>query len=408
MKKEKSFTPVLLGADLCAYSVARAFHEYSGAVSHAFGRYKCGITGFSKIVKTHVCAGLDDIKIAGPALFDFADRNKEKRMLLIPCSDLYTEIAAMVAQRFADYYTTVLPRSELRHLLRDKVAFYSVLSEYNIPYPKTVSMTYFRRNEAEVDRFSYPAVIKPADSAHYWQACKFPGMRKVYFVKNEAEAKCITEKIYSSGYRGRIAIQERIGYEHAYNSVLTVFCQNGRAVRAVYGRVILEEVGITSHGNHAAIITEPINALSEKLIKMLESLSYNGFANFDIISDGEREYVLEVNLRQGRSCDYMRAAGVNIAELLTMAANNEKIEKSFNVGKVYWRYPPHNTVSALSEKNDAKEAESLREAGLEFSPLEYAVDTESSIFRRAYVQYHSRRLEKSFIKNARRWCFEAF
>ena len=36
--KEK-ITPVLLGADLNCYNVARAFHEEYGVVSYAFGRY---------------------------------------------------------------------------------------------------------------------------------------------------------------------------------------------------------------------------------------------------------------------------------------------------------------------------------------------------------------------------------
>ena len=402
MKNEKSFTPVLLGLDLCAYSVARAFHEYSGVVSHAFGRYKCGITGFSKIIKTHVCAGLDDIKIAGPALFDFAKENKDKRLLLIPCSDLYIEIAALVCERFPDYYQSVLPKAELRRTLRDKSLFYRLLSEYRIPYPETVSISYKNRQTEHIRTFEYPAVLKPADSAHYWQECSFSGMRKVYFVNSCEEAENVAEKIFREGYRGNIVLQKRIGDENARNSVLTVFCQEGKAVRAVYGKVILEETGATSHGNHAAIITEDLTSLSKKLIKMLESLNYSGFANFDIISDSKEEYVLEINLRQGRSCDYMRAAGVNIAEILTMSANCEKIEKDFNVGKVYWRYPPHSTVIALSKESDLREAEALKSKGFEFSPLEYRMDTDMSILRRAYVEYHAKRLEKTFIKNKRR------
>ena len=401
MQNDRILTPVLLGADLCAYSVARAFHEYTGVVSHAFGRYRCGITGFSKILKTHVCAGLLDIKTAAPALFDFAVKNKEKRLIIIPCSDLYTEIAAEICERFRDYYTAVLPRRDLRHLLKDKITFYNFLTEYGIPFPKTKSVTYAER-KGGAENFEYPAVLKPADSAHYWKYCKFSGMRKVYFPKTEYDAAEIIEKIYASGYRGKIAIQELIGDKNPENSVLTVFCQSGKAVRAVYGRVILEEVGITSHGNHAAIITAPLTALSKKLIKMLEALDYNGFANFDIISDGKSEYVLEINLRQGRSCDYMRAAGVNIAELLTKTVLGEKIEPSFNNGKVYWRYPPHSTVELLSLKSDVIEAENLRKLGLEFSPLEYDVDTENSILRRAYVEYHAKRLKKVFIKNAGR------
>jgi D-aspartate ligase len=279
--------------------------------------------------------------------------------------------------------------------------FYAILEKHRIPFPQTLTLTYTNRNRELIDAFTYPAVLKPSDSAAYWKYCSFSGMRKVYFVDNGEQAKKIAEKIYSSGYRGKIALQKRIGGTHPKISVLTVFFQNHRAVRSVYGRVILEETGATSHGNHAAIITEKMTPLSLRLIEMMEALGYNGFANFDIISDGEAEYVLEVNLRQGRSCDYMRAAGINMAELLTKSIRNVKIEPSFDVGKIYWRYPPHSTVCALSNENDVIEAELLSARGLEFSPLEYAPDTECSILRKAYVSYHDRRLNKTFMKNAR-------
>ncbi len=401
MENKKEFIPVLLGADLCAYSVARAFHEYSGTVSHAFGRYKCGLTGFSKIVKTHVCAGLDDIKIAGPALFDFAASRKGERMLLIPCSDLYIEIAAAVAENFGDCFTAILPRRDLRHLLREKTVFYSFLEKYKIPYPKTVEISYANRKSKLVGEFVYPAVIKPADSAEYWRSCKFSGMRKVYFPSDKDEAENIIEKLYANGYRGKIALQERIGADKPKNSVLTAFFQKGKAVRAVYGRVILEETGPTSYGNHAAIITAPLTSLCKKLIKMLEELEYDGFANFDMLSDEKNDYTLEINLRQGRSCDYMRAAGVNIAELISKSAREEKIEPMLDVGKVYWHYPPHSTVRALCDAFDVAEAEKLRAAGADFSPLDYRLDTERSILRRAYVEHHDKRLMRSFLKNAR-------
>jgi hypothetical protein len=133
-----------------------------------------------------------------------------------------------------------------------------------------------------------------------------------------------------------------------------------------------------------------------------EFWGFTGIArNFDIISDGKNDYALEINLRQGRSCDYMRAAGVNIGELISKSVKGEKIEAALNVGKVYWHYPCHEVVRALCDVSDLKEAEELMSAGLEFSPLEYPPDTEKSILRRAYVEHHSKRLMRTFFKNER-------
>ena len=46
----KTITPVLLGADLNCYNVARAFHMQYGVKSYAFGRYAVSATKYSKII----------------------------------------------------------------------------------------------------------------------------------------------------------------------------------------------------------------------------------------------------------------------------------------------------------------------------------------------------------------------
>ena len=51
---EKKITPVLLGAELNAYSVARAFNEKYNAVTYAFGKMVLGFTSNSSIIKVKV------------------------------------------------------------------------------------------------------------------------------------------------------------------------------------------------------------------------------------------------------------------------------------------------------------------------------------------------------------------
>lgn len=398
----KNPIPVLLGADLNAYSVARAFHEYTGSVSYAFGRYRCGITSFSRIVKAQTIRGLDDITVAGPALFDFAKKHKGKRLLLIPCADHYIEIGARISERLSDYYCSVIPSKEHREMMGDKVSFYKLLDDYKIPYPEYIKITSADGAERVTAELGYPLVIKPANSAEYWR-CEFSGMKKVYFPESADEALKIIERIYSSEYKGALILQKRIGGSEPEISVLTTYSdRSGRVVRAVLGKVILEETGDTSYGNHAAIITTPLTPLAKKLIKLLEEVKYTGIANFDIISDGKQDYVLEVNLRQGRSSDYLRGAGVNLAELMIRDINGEKIERDFEYEKVYWHYPPHRTVLAAATRVGAKEAEALRHKGVSSAPLYYEPDFISNPRRRIYVSYHDKRLARSFSSRARR------
>ena len=46
---QQDFVPLLIGADMNAYSVARALHEQYGVVSHALGRFAAGDTKYSRI-----------------------------------------------------------------------------------------------------------------------------------------------------------------------------------------------------------------------------------------------------------------------------------------------------------------------------------------------------------------------
>ena len=398
MYKIKPLTPLLLGANLCAYSVARAFHEYSGVKSYAFCRQRCALTQFSKIIKPYVYAGLDDFKVAGPAFFDFAKKHKRERLFIIPCSEEYTELAAYVAASFPDYYISYLPERDVRYVLRDKSLFYKMLKEEEILYPKTKVIGYGDEIAVKAADFSYPAVIKPSDSTHYLRYCPSKKMKKVYYPTSAEDAHNYCERLYGEGYRSGIILQEKIAGQGVKKTVLTVFFSNGVALRAVYGKVILFYTGATISADRAAIITEGLSPTSKKLIRLFERLGYSGFANFDMISLGDCEYVLDVSTGQGGCCDYMRAAGVNMAELLTNAVNCEAIEKELECAKVYWHYLSHYTVSALASYADRKEAEELLSVGLASSPLAYAPDIHKSRVRRAALSLYLRRLDRNAVK----------
>ena len=394
-KSKNTLVPVLLGGDLNAYSVARSFYESYNTVSHAFLRYRCGATDRSKFIKTHISSGIDNEGVAVPELLRFAKKHSGARLMLIPCTDSYTKLVSSARKKLEAIYNIQIPDKELVDRLSDKESFLVQMKERGIKIPRSI----FIKSPFELsalDKMEYPAVIKPADSSEYWRH-PFTDMKKVYFPKSDNEAKKIAEQIYSSGYTAGIVAEEYIA-PPARESVLTTFSDNrGTVVRAVLGDVILAERGKSSYGNYSAIVTVPLDRLSFELIDFLGEIGYRGFANFDIMSNGREKYVLEINTRQGRSCDYMRAAGVSIAELLVENMYHGSVKADFSYSQAYWHYPPHRDVVKFARKSDSlKLAKRLRAKGEDYTPYGFVKEGAK---RKLYELLHSVRLSKELRKN---------
>lgn len=392
----KNILPVLLGGDLNAYSVALAFHEAYGVTSHAFVRYKCGITENSKFIKTHVCTDVCDVKVAVSVLLKFAAENTGAELFLIPCSDPYVELLERIRGHLEGIYRIDVPDEGLWRRLSDKCEFYESIGKAGIVHPPYVAFSSAEEiDEKKLCEFEYPAVMKPSDSSEYWRY-PFQGMKKVYFPIDAAQAREIALRIFKSGYGKKVILQRKVGKESS-NRVLTTYSDRfGRVVRAVLGEVVLMECGVTSYGNHTAIITVPLDEMSFQLIDFLNSVKYNGFANFDIMAAGKEKYVLELNARQGRSCDYLRAAGVNIAELTVKNSFEENIQPEFSYREIYWHYPPHKTVMRCCDEIWRGRITDLCESGAEYTPLENEYE---GFLRRLYVNFHNKRLSKVIEKS---------
>ena len=86
---EQKIVPVLLGADLNCYNVARAFHEQYGVISHAFGRYAVSATKYSKIIKFTTVPDIDNEETMRKVLSGFAAEHKNDKLVLFGCTDDY-------------------------------------------------------------------------------------------------------------------------------------------------------------------------------------------------------------------------------------------------------------------------------------------------------------------------------
>ena len=401
---EKTITPVIVGADLNCYNVARAFHEAYGVKSYAFGRYEVSATKYSKLVNFKTVPTMDDDAVMLDELHRFADAHIGDKMVLFGCTDDYVAMLIRNREELSDFIIPY-PQKELLSSVSKKAEFYETCDKFGIPYPKTVILT--EKTDAAAlapDKlgFPYPIIVKPSSSADYWKH-EFEGMKKVYTAKDPEEAASIVNRIYEAGYPERMILQEMIVGGDSQMRVFTTFSDMHGKVRAMcLGHTMLEEHTPKGLGNHAAIVTEPVSSLplAEKLKNMLEAIGYTGFANFDIkLREGTKDdyRVFEVNLRQGRSNFYLTAAGLNVAKLAAEVFESDGTDCNRVENAVFWHHIPKSTAYKYTEDPElVKRAKALAKEGKESSSVWYRPDMAWNPLRTICVLEQLRRQKKKY------------
>ena len=293
------------------------------------------------------------------------------------------------------------PPSVLRY--GDKTVFFEECQKRGWPTPRTV----FLRGEDPVPAlvpFLYPAVLKPSVSEEYWRH-SFSGICKVWFPKNANEAEGVRQKIRSSGYRGTLLLQEYLPVEDTDNYVLTTYSdRHGRVKAVAFGRVLAEEHTPRGLGNHAAILTETPPPITKEIVSFLEEIGYRGFANFDFLRHPKSGalYLLEMNLRQGRSNHYMMAAGLNPAGLIyaDLVLGEELSFRSAAVDILWLGTPLRVLYSRVKSLELLAKIRNLVNDGRAVSPFYERGDLRGNVLRRAYVCVHDRRAIRRAAKSA--------
>ncbi len=381
---EMNIIPVLLGADLNCYNVARAFHEEYGVTSYAFGRYAIGASNYTRIIKFTSVENLDDPEIMVNTLLDFASKHEGATLIAFGCTDDYASMLIHHGDRLRPRYIVPYIGAELFERLAYKANFYEDCVRHGIPYPKTAIITPQSDLETELDEdslgFSYPLIIKPSASAVYWKY-PFEGMKKVYTAASKGEAQIIISRILASGYPEKIILQDTIPGDDSKMRVLTAYSdKNGKVKMMCLGHVLLEEHTPKGLGNHCAIITERDIPLMEKFKEYLEEIGFVGYSNFDIKYD-ERDGVFkafEINLRLGRSNNYVTSAGCNVARYIVddFVLGKEPGQTYFADSEILWHSVPKGVVYKYCRDADCvKKARSLAKEGKAHASLWYRPDT---------------------------------
>lgn len=310
---ETEFLPVILGADITAYSLVRSFHEEYGIRSLVLSRLETKIISTSRLCENRVIEGLDNAPVLVDTLIkvgkEFAGR---KKLIVMGCGDWYVRYLIENKDNLSEYYIIPYIDEELLNKIVLKDKFYEICDELGIYHPKTYVYNCGEENDLKFD-FDYPVIAKCANSALYHYA-SFEGKRKVFRFENEADLKKMLANLEGSGYDYKFLIQDCIPGDDTNMRVLTCYCDRNSKVRfASFGHVLLEDHSPLAIGNPVAIINEVDEKIIADATRFLEYIGYTGFANFDIKYDSRNNTYnfFEINVRLGRSNYYVTGSGFN-------------------------------------------------------------------------------------------------
>ncbi|MDD4509840.1 MAG: ATP-grasp domain-containing protein [Oscillospiraceae bacterium] len=376
--KKQPFIPLLLGGDINVYSMARAFHEAYGIPSVVFGKYPTGPCCNSKIIELHTFGDQND---QPETLFQnvcrFAQAHPDETILLIGCGDSYVQRIAETKGRYPDNVVTPYIDSDLMNTLIHKERFYALCEKHGIDYPNTFIHHKDMGHDFSLP-FDPPFIVKPSNGVAYWEH-PFPIQNKVYKAKDRVQLNAILDEIYGSGYPDTIVIQDFIPGDDTFMRVLTNYSdRNGTVQFMCLGHVLLEEHTPHGIGNHAVIVNEVNESLSQKLRDFLNAVGFVGFSNFDIKYDQRdgKFKVFEINVRQGRSNFYVTGAGYNLARMVVDDwIDHREMEFTLADKPLLWRVVPQKVADLYIAPPEYREQmKQLIADGHAVNPLFYSAD----------------------------------
>lgn len=314
--------PVVLGADIGVYALARAFHEQYGVRSVVVSGAALGPVAHSAILDNVLVADGHDARQLVDALLRVAAEHAGRRLVLLANSDWLVRVVVQHRAELEPHYVVPFLGEELMDRLSDKATFAEIAGDLGLAVPRTIVQDFALADDpawapVPVD-VGYPLIAKAASSADY-QEVEFPGKKKVFEIASADELDALWAALRGAGFRGRFVVQELVpGDDTQMRSITAYVDSHGEITLLCSAHVLLEEHTPSGLGNPAAMVVTREDAMLEQARTFLRGVGYVGFANFDVKvdpRDGSARF-FEVNPRIGRNNYYVTAAGANVARFL--------------------------------------------------------------------------------------------
>ena len=379
MMKEEKFIPVLIGADIGTYSIARSFYLEYGVKSKIFSQEILGATNNSKIIDQTTIPNMN-AKDLVKELKVYANSTKGIKKILLACSEWYVDIIVLYKKELEKngYIIPYVDKDILDHIVR-KDNFYTVCEKIGVPYPETIVVTKDNYKDVEIP-WEYPIIAKNSDK-NSWHYAEFPGKKKIFKINSEEELRDVLDRVYNSSYCDTFCLQKMVPGEDSCMRVLTCYVNKEHdVVFSSLGQPLLEEKTPGAIGNYVSIITRPMEKeIIDAATKFLKEVKYVGYANFDIkydSTDGKYKF-FEINVRLGRSNFYMTASGANYAKyVVNEYVENKKLtkEKDYYNKWLYTIVPNYVIKKYVSDKKLVQEYLELKKQKKYSHPLYFKSD----------------------------------
>lgn len=391
------FEVLILGTDANAYYMARCCYEASHKRAYLIGKDRLAFTKFSNILHVEYVENLWEEETFLHTLNEFANKHKEKKIILISTNETYAEYISANKKKLNKQFVYNYPSLEVIKSLTNKEAFYKTYENSCLRFPKTI---YYDCNKnSKVPNMSYPIVLKPANVVLY-NHLKFEGKNKIYKLNNEMEVIEVLESIKSSGYTDKLILQEFIPGDDSnlFDSVVYVNTK-GHVEFISFAQIGLQERTKSMVGN-AAVLMNGFNTTKgdvdnqvENIKKFMENIGYTGFAEVDMKYDCRDNTfkVLEINARQGRCSYYVTPLGKNLVQvLMDDLLENIEHEYTFLKEKVLLSFVPKGIVKKYIQ-NELFKKEALKMWKHVVKPMDAPLDKNFKRFlmlRKRWFHYY--------------------
>lgn len=389
-----TFNAIILGTDHNSYSVARSFYEAFGKKPIVIGAAVLVPFYKSKIADVYTTKGFSsDDELFSNFINEVIGKREEDDFVFFAPTERYIDTLLRNEKNFNFSYHIPYPDLEWAEKLLKKSEFYSYLEKIDLPYPKT-----YIANKDNIDGLDFDGeIFLKADDYDALLDSSCENIQKGYHVRNKDEAKDVLRKVYNSDFRGDFICQQFINGGQGSEYSLNGYRASDGKISFVLARNLLSDLRPMWVGNHLVQIDSDEDDMYDLAEKIVTSLDYHGLFNLDFKKDSKTGeiFVLEMNIRQGRTFYYSTLAGVNLIELaindlIFGKTEAKKTQRPFRLQAISAKKAYENVEKELKEEFNRKGRE-------ENSAIHVISDYDDNMLRKLKINESIKRQEKELF-----------